>query len=217
MDPGIMAVWVNRWLIAVLATVLLCPSTAADYSYSKGEDVTIRGQVVDAAGAPVGNVTVLLELSRTRFQVTRFKKTKGNTLRVPVTAGPDGQYQHQWRWDGFYNTFELAVAMPILINGRQDFEILHRVEITPQVDQGSPVDVQLVLQETSYLEWLRRFVDGRASSEEQRIFYDLGRPDRIDAHGEGEFAWWYFQVGKVYRFRDGAIDLIEPFDPILPP
>ncbi len=217
MDQGMTTSKASPWLIAALTLALIAPSVAADKTYTKGDNVTIQGQVVDAAGTAVGNVTVLLELSRTRFQITRFRKTKSNTLRIPVTTGSDGQYVHQWRWDGYYNTFGLAVAMPVSINGRQDFEVLQRVDITAQVNQGSPVEASVVLQETAYLEWLRRFVDGRAGAEEKRIFHELGRPDRIDAHDEGEYAWWYFQIGKVYRFRDGAIELIEPFDPILPP
>ncbi|MEM7587275.1 MAG: hypothetical protein AAF560_28065 [Acidobacteriota bacterium] len=207
----------SRWLVAVLTAALVCPISAADYRYSKGDDVTIQGRVVDSNGVGVASATVLLELSRTKFQILQFKKVKSSTLRIPVTSGDQGQYLHKWRWDGFYNTFELAVAMPVTIDGREDYEVVHRVEITPQVRQGSPVEASLVLQDTDYLEWLRRFSNGLASSEEKRIFQELGRPDRIDAYDEGAFAWWYFQIGKVYRFRKGEIEQIEPFDPIQPP
>ncbi len=205
-------------LIALLACVLLWGVATAEAKglYKKGDHLSISGRVTDGAGQPLGEVTVLLELSRTSFRLSRFKKVKSDTLQIPVIAGPDGQYAHTWRWDGYYNTFELAVALPVRGRGGERFEIVHRFEITSRVEQGPPVNVPLVVEDTAYLSWLRRFVDGRASSEERRVFAELGRPDRIDTHGDEVFAWWYFEAGKVYRFRDGEIEQIEPFDPIKP-
>ena len=210
MDGGLR----KRLLGSVLAAALLPAPAIADAAYRKGDTVTISGQVTDPDGAPVGNVTVLLELSRTRFQLRSFRRVKGNTLRIPVIAAADGRYRHDWRWDGYYNTFALAVAMPVPREGRDDFEVLRRFEITQPVNQGGPVEVPLVIEDTTYLNWLRRFVDGRASSEEVRVFRELDTPDRID-HGTGDaWAWWYFEAGKVYRFRDGALEELETFEPV---
>ncbi len=207
-----------RPLIAVLACALLWGADAAECKapYKKGDHVAISGKVTDGGGQSVGQVTVLLELSRTGFRLSRFKRVKSDTLQIPVIASSDGRYEHTWRWDGYYNTFELAVALPVRQGGRDAFEVVHRLEITPQVEQGSPVTVPLVVKDTAYLRWLSRFVDGRAGAEERRVFEQLGRPDRIDSHGEEVFAWWYFEAGKVYRFRDGEIEQIEPFEPIKP-
>ncbi len=43
----------------------------------------------------------------------------------------------------------------------------------------------------------------------------MGRPDRFDGEGETA-AWWYFEAGKVYRFRAGALEQVEHFEPIKP-
>ncbi|MEM7352185.1 MAG: hypothetical protein AAF657_15395 [Acidobacteriota bacterium] len=200
-----------------LAIVLTClAGTAHGAAYRKGDPVAIDGRVTDGDGIAVPGVTVLFELSRKSFQLRSFRRVKGPPLKVPVVSGTDGEYRHLWHWDGYYNTFELAVAVPVQRNGRDDFEVLHRVDITPTVSQGGAIQVPLVIEDAAYLRWLRRFLDGQASAEERRIFEEMGRPDRIDAHDPGVFAWWYFEAGKVYRFRDGAIEQIEPFDPIKP-
>ena len=206
----------RRTLAAGLAVSLLGLAAAVEAApYRKGEPVVISGKIMDGDGAPISEVTVLLELSRKSFQLRRLRRVKSSTLSVPVTSGADGRYRHTWHWDGYYNTFELAIAMPVLKTG-DGYEIIHRTEITAAVDRGGVVEVPIVIQDTSYLEWLRRFLDGRASPEEKRIFGEMGRPDRIDNHGGDAFAWWYFEAGKVYRFRDGALELIEPFEPIEP-
>lgn len=195
--------------------VLAAPAADARGPYKKGDHISISGRVTDGEGRALSQVTVLLELSRTSFRLTRFQRVKSDTLKIPVIADARGRYEHTWRWDGYYNTFELAVALPA---GRDDaFEVVHRFEITSQVEQGSPVSVPLVVEDTSYLSWLRRFVDGQASAEEHRVFEEMGRPGRIDSHGDEVYAWWYFEAGKVYRFRDGEIEQIEPFEPIKQP
>lgn len=203
-------------LLTVLAGACLCIPAVEGAVYRKGDPVAITGRVTDSDGTAIADVTVLLELSRKSFQLRQFRRVKGNTLSVPVISDSDGGFRHLWHWDGYYNTFELAVALPVRRAGRNDFEVLHRVEITGTVAQGGSIQVPLVIEDSGYLKWLRRFVDDSASSEEKRIFDEMGRPDRIDAHGDGNYAWWYFEAGKVYRFRDGALEQIEPFEPIKP-
>ena len=206
---------IRRPLIVALAVTLLSAlaSTGARGTHRKGDHVLISGQVTSTEGQPVGNVTVLLELSRTAFSWRRFQQVKKNTLQIPVIATVGGQYLHDWRWDGYYNTFELAVALPIEKDGREDFEILHRTDITEQVLSGGPVVAPLVTGDDASLGWLRRLLDGSASAEESRIYQEMGRPDRFDSEAETS-AWWYFEAGKVYRFRDGALEQVEHFEPI---
>ena len=98
----------------------------------------------------------------------------------------------------------------------KEFDVVRRFEITQPVMQGGPVEVPLVIEDVTYLEWLRRFSDGSASAEETRVYLDLGRPDRLDFTGE-RAAWWYFAAGKVYRFAAGALEEVESFDPVAPP
>ena len=216
--------------IATVIAVLLCAPlpAAADAVHRKGDHVLFSGQVTDAGGEPVGNVTVLLELSRNSFSWRRLKKVKRNTLRIPVTATVDGQYLHDWRWDGYYNTFELAVAIPRSGAGApagDDYEVLHRTDVTATVlagkrpqgtDRSIPVVTPLVVEGVGDLGWLRRLLGGKAGAEENRIFGEMGRPDRVDADDGGASAWWYFEAGKVFRFRDGALEQVEHFEPIKP-
>ncbi len=215
---------IGAFLLAIPATAQTPPPAAGQpgTTLRKGDHVLFSGQVTGTDGNPVGNVTVLLELSRTSFNIRRFKKVKKNTLRVPVTTTVDGRYLHDWRWDGYYNTFELAVAIP---EGRDDFEILHRVDVTDKVREGVlPKDgirnlavvTPLVVEGTGDLGWLRELVGGTAGEDERRIFREMGQPDRVDRHEDGASAWWYFEAGKVYRFRDGALELTEDFEPIKP-
>ncbi len=212
-----------------IAAALLCAASpaAADSIHRKGDHVLFSGRVTGPDGEPVGNVTVLLELSRNSFSLKRFKKVKRNTLRIPVTATVDGQYLHDWRWDGYYNTFELAVAVPSAgrADGGDGYEILYRTDVTEPVlegrrpqgtDRSIPIVTALVVEGVGDLGWLRRLLGGTAGAEESRIFREMGRPDRVDSHDGGATAWWYFEAGKVFRFRDGALEQVEHFEPIKP-
>ncbi len=207
----------------VCGALLWVPATAADEAVlRKGDHVLFSGRVTGADGEPVSSVTVLLELSRTSFSLKRFKQVNKNTLRIPVTATVDGRYLHDWRWDGYYNTFELAAAVP---GGPGDFEILHRIEVTDSVRQGVlPADgtrnlavvTPLAVDGGGDLGWVRRLLAGTAGDDENRVFREMGRPERADDHGDGATSWWYFEAGKVYRFRDGALEEVETFEPIKP-
>ncbi len=208
-------------LVTGIAMLLLLIAAAAAHGarYDKGDHVLISGRVSGPDGAAITGVTVLLELSHTRFNWRKFRRTSTNTLRIPVTTTVDGQYLHDWRWDGYYNTFALAVGVPVKRGGKDDYGVLARAEITDQLKRGEPATVPLQVEAVSYLDWLRRFLDGRASGDEQRVYQDQGRPDRLDAEaadGSGESAWWYFEAGQVYRFEDGKLDQVEPFDPVKP-
>ena len=208
-----------RLLAAVLAALVLSPGAAEGGAYGKGDHVLISGQVRDTEGAAIGNITVLLELTHSSFSLRRFRRVETNTLRLPVVTTVDGRYLHDWRWDGYYNSFALVVALPVRRAGRDDFEMFTRTVITDQVKSGEPVTTDLVVEEIAYLDWLRRFLAGRASADEKQVYQEVGRPDRLDsdaADGSGESAWWYFAAGKVYRFRDRALEQVEPFEPVKP-
>jgi hypothetical protein len=63
---------------------------------------------------------------------------------------------------------------------------------------------------------LRAFVDSIDSDDERRVYREQGKPDRVEARtgAADEAAWWYFESGRVYRFRDGALVATESFDPV---
>ncbi|MCG8462248.1 MAG: hypothetical protein MI919_38685, partial [Holophagales bacterium] len=123
----------------------------------------------------------------------------------------------EWQWDGHHNTFTLAAGHEVELGGRPDFEILARRDVTPLVNQGGG-ELELTVEKAGYARWLGTYLDGRASDDEVRLFQDMGRPDRIslDPREPGESAWWYFSIGKVYRFADGALDQVTHFEPVAP-
>ncbi|MCP4662781.1 MAG: carboxypeptidase regulatory-like domain-containing protein [bacterium] len=211
--PGLVSVALMLLLAAVPAGLLYART------YRTGDPVTITGQVSDAGGRPMAEVEVLLEVSRRTFKLRSFRREKRDTLRVPATTDQDGRYSIVWRWDSYYNTFELAVALAVRKAGRDSIEVFTRVDVTEQVKGGSPVVVPLVVEDTSYLESLREFLAGLASDDELRVYREMGRPDRIDAGESGqdpESSWWYFEAGKVYRFRGGELQQVTHFEPVKP-
>ncbi len=213
-----------RTIAAALLLAFAAAGETPARTYKKGEVVTIGGRVTDAGGQPLADVSVVLEVSRRAFDLLRFwqpkeKRQKTDLLRVPTATDPDGSYSFEWRWDPYYDTFELAVALPVTKGGEDAFEVFHRRDVTADVGRGGPVTVALQVEDTGYLEWLRRFLAGQASDDEKRVYRDMGRPDRVDSAERSagtEVSWWYFEAGKVYRFVGGRLDQVVPFDPVPP-
>lgn len=185
--------------------------------YRKGQTVTMYGRVSDAEGHSLGEVTVLLEVSRRAFRWTKLRRETGNELTVPVTAGADGSYRIDWRWDPFYNLLALAVALPVREDGHETFEVFYRLDVTQWLAGASPVEIALVVPDTAALEELRAFLASIDSADEKRVYREMGRPDRIDrgvADYDPDRSWWYFEAGKVYRFRKGKLDAVVAFEPV---
>jgi hypothetical protein len=220
-----------------LAVTLAVPTAALDAlpwlrkgPYRQGDPVTLSGQVTDASGRALGGVTVLLEVSRRAFSLRRLGRETSGTLRLPAVADDAGRYRLDWRWDPYYNQFALLVALPVRkapsggtggesTAARDDYEVFHRREITAEVHGGSPVEVALVLPDATAYDALRDFLASLRSDDEKRVYQEMGRPDRVDAaqaHYDPDRTWWFFAAGKAYRFRDGRLDQVVRFEPILP-
>ena len=222
MDRGIGNKITSR-LAAILALLVGLTASDADAGpYRRGEYITITGQVRTLEGAPVGDVTVLFEASRRTFRLSKAFKSKKDrektdALQVPTETDAQGNYRFEWRWDPYFNNFELAVALPTGSSASQGFEIFHRTDFTDRIEKGSPVEVNLEVEDTAELTWLQRFVSDLASDDEHRIYNEMGRPDRIDTDERStgtEISWWYFEHGKVYRFQGGELSQVTHFDPI---
>jgi len=186
----------------------------------RGTPIKISGHVLDTSRTPLRGVTVLLETSKRPSGLFKKRKKKETVDKVslPTKANAEGSFTFDWPWDPYYDTFTLAVALPINQRDRRTFEILHRIDITVDLFAGTLGEIELVVEESEGLVWLRRFLGDEASADQRRIFEELGRPDRYDAPEEegGEAAWWYFTAGKVYWFKEGRLDQVVHFESIPP-
>lgn len=206
-----------RILTAAVALSLVAAGVAAGRTYKKGDEVVFTGQVRDAAGKALNDVTVLLEVSRRAFTLRKWGREKVATLQVPGPTDPRGNYRIVWQWDRYYDMFELVVAMGVRRDGEDTYQVFHRIDLTGNVLEGSPVVFPLVVEDTTDLERLRAFFKSLKSEDEKRIYQEMGLPERID-RGEADYdpdrSWWYFKAGKVYRFRDGKLEKVTHFDPV---
>ena len=55
------------------------------------------------------------------------------------------------------------------------------------------------------------------SDDEHRVYDEMGKPDEVKMvryPDSVESTWWYFDRGRAYRFRDGHLEQVIPFDPV---
>lgn len=175
----------------------------------------IRGRVLDAEGQPMAGVSVVLEASRTAFRLRSFKRQTSEPVQVPTTSDADGRFSFDWRRDRHFNDLGLLVGLPVRKGGRETFEVFMRQDISEQARSADgPFEIFLTVQSSAQLEWMRRFLAGQAHADEDKVYRELGRPDRLDHDSVlDESSWWYFEAGKVYHFRAGALQQVTHFDP----
>jgi hypothetical protein len=210
-----------RWLPAAVALAFLLvaagrPASAA--SYDQGQRVQVTGLVADPQGRPLDGVRVTLEVSRTYFSVRQFRRTQADDVRrVSATTNARGEYSVEWPWDSYFNHFELVAGVPVR-KGRADrLEELTREDVTKRLVGGSPVVVSLVVQNVKFLENLRQFLAMVKSDDERRTYDEMGKPDKVQRFeypDHVEASWWYFESGRVYRFRSGRLEQVVPFTPV---
>ncbi len=176
----------------------------------------IAGHIVDQQGRPLAGVTVILEVSRTAFSLRHLQQETGSVLRLPTHTDAQGYFRFDWTWQRHYNVFQLADRP------RGDLRRQARLrDGAPPRPLGrnretAPSDLKLTVTETGYLYWLRRLLGGQATTDEQRLYRENGRPGRIDDYSDGKSAWWYFEAGKVYRLASGVLEQTQSFTPIVP-
>ncbi|MDH3745803.1 MAG: hypothetical protein OES47_11950 [Acidobacteriota bacterium] len=205
--------------------------------YPAGEPVVITGTVTSSDGKALAGVEVALTGYRRSFDVWRVRRTKKGEYTILAVSGADGRFEISWRWDDFYNHFELRAGIgtevpeePAEELGRSEaglpesadtskFLVLAEADLSKRIRHGSPVVSSLIIKDTELLESWQGFLGTLESREQRRVYQELGKPDKVQNVGfstHREVAWWYFERGKVYRFRDGEIDSIEDFEPVLP-
>lgn len=195
---------------------LAAPSFAA--RYEQGQRVQVTGIVADRTGRPLEGIRVSLEASRSYFSLRQLRRTAADDVRrVSAVTNAKGEYTVEWPWDSYFNHFELVSGVPVR-KGREDrLEELAREDVTKRLLSGSPVVVSPVVENTKFLDSLRQFLAMVRSTDEQRTYEEMGRPDkvqRLEYPDHVEDSWWYFESGRVYRFRDGRLEQVVPFTPV---
>jgi hypothetical protein len=192
-------------------------SAAASSGFKRGQTVTFAGQVIDARGLPMPNLELQLEVSREAFSLRQFKKVEGETLRLPAKTDADGRFRISWVADRHYNNFRLSAGLEVSRGGQATFEVVSQHDLSQAYRDGAVDSLVIRVESSGFIAWLRGYIDGKASADEVKLWNDHGRPGRLDDYGDGRTAWWFFEIGKVFRLSYGSIDQVQPFSPIVPP
>jgi hypothetical protein len=206
-------------LLAALVCLLVSALPAAAARYAQGERVQVTGNVTDAQGQPLSDVRVTFEATRTYFSVRELRRTEDKEVRrVSATTNAAGQFTLEWPWDSYFNHFEVVAGAPVRVKGGGErLEELSRQDVTRRVLAGSPAVVSVTLENRQFLDNLRQFLASIQTEDQRKVYQEMGKPDRIrnvQYPGHLEASWWYFESGRVYRFRDGRLEQVVPFDPV---
>lgn len=203
----------------LLALVTAPPAAAARSPYAQGDEVLFTGVVTDAAGLPIPDLQVTLEASRAVFTIRRLGRVRENATRLATVTDERGEFNLPWRWDEYYNRFDLIVSVPVRTESGENQVELQRVDLSRRTVQGSPVVSAVQLTDTELVDARREFLAALDSKDEHKVYEQAGQPDRFDSvrfPGYEEVTWWYFRHGRAYRFHDGTLHQVIPFDPISP-
>ncbi len=199
------------------AACALSALPAAAARYERGAKIEVTGVVTGPDGSPMRDLRVVLEQRRETFDIRSFRRAVRDTRRIAASTDAQGQFTLSFPWDGYFNRYELAVGVPVRKPGGERIEVLERVDLTPRLDKGSPVVSAVVIENAAFVRKLREFVAQVQSPDEQRVYAEMGKPDEVKVvqyPDRREASWWFFESGKVYRFRDGRLTQITPFDPV---
>jgi len=203
-------------LLGLLAAGALAPAVAA--RYAQGERVQITGIVADAQGQPLPEIRVTFEATRTYFSIRQLRRTTDKEIRrVSATTSATGEYTLVWPWDSYFNHFEVAAGVPVRAGSVERLEELARQDVTRRVQAGSPAVVAVTVENRQFLDSFRQFLASIKTEDQRKVYQEMGKPDRIrnvQYPGHLESSWWYFESGRVYRFRDGRLEQVVPFDPV---
>lgn len=204
--------------MALLLAALPAPALSLlGNRYETGQRVEVTGLVTDTEGRPLEDVQVVLELAREVFSIRDLGRTRKKVTPVTTTTNGRGEYTIAFPWDDYYNRFDLVVGVPVRGRGGERFTELERVDLTRRLEKGSPVVATVTVENAEFIRNLREFLATVDSDDERRIYQELGRPDRVRETrypNQSETSWWYFEVGRVYRFVDGALLGTERFEPV---
>lgn len=205
-------------MLAVLAGMTaILPVPAAAAPYEQGQRIQFTGLVSDRQGQPLANVQVVLEVTRTYFSVRHLRREQVDTRKVRGTTNERGEYILEWPWDSYFNHFELVVGVPLRKARTEQLQELERLDVSKRAVAGAPVVSALVVQNAAFIVHLREFLASVRTDDQRRVYDEMGRPDKVETvkyPSWAEVSWWYFETGRVYRFRDGHLEQVVPFDPV---
>jgi len=213
-------------VLAVLSLVAApAPPANAGVRYDQGQRIQVTGIVADAQGQPLSDLRVVLEVSRTYFSMRELRRTADPDLRrVSATTNAHGEFTIEWPWDSYFNHFELVAGVPVqarLESGKlgERVEELARQDITRRIQGGSPAVIAVTVDNRKFLDAFRQLLASMTTDEMRKVYGEMGTPDKVrnvQFPGHLEISWWYFDAGRVYRFRDGHLAQVTPFDPVHP-
>lgn len=209
----------SRGFLLLLAGLSLLPATPAQAArYDDGQRIQVTGVVLDSQGQPLSGLRVVFEGTRTYFSIREMHRTADQDVRkVTATTDAAGQYTITWPWDSYFNHFELVAGVPVRTRAGDTVQELARQEITRRVEAGSPAVVAVTIDNRQFLDNFRQFLASIKTDDQHKVYQEMGRPDRIrnvQYPTYLESSWWYFEAGRVYRFRDGHLEQVTPFDPV---
>jgi hypothetical protein len=205
----------------LLAIAAAGPAAAAlpwSLPFAEGETVRFSGTVADPAGRPIPGIEVAVIAASRKFDLRSFSKVPGESERRVARTDARGEYAIDWTWDSRFREFAVVAFVTARGPDGDHERELARAEVGKRLRQGSPVLAALTVENADFFYALRDFVASLASEDERRVYQEAGRPDAVDRR-EGEVreaAWWYYGLGRVYRFRDGRLAEVERFDPVRP-
>lgn len=204
--------------LCLLAAILAPRPAAAAARYDQGQRIQVTGIVADSQGQPLKDLRVVLEVSRTYFSMRSLRRTADpDVRRVGATTDARGNFTIEWPWDSYFNHFELVAGVPVHTRTGETVQELARQEITRRVEAGSPAVVAVTVESRVFLDNLRQFLASIKTDDQRKVYQEMGKPDRVrnvQYPGYLESSWWYFEAGRVYRFRDGRLEQVTPFDPV---
>jgi hypothetical protein len=207
--------------LAVLLSIcaLAQPTAAARSPYAQGDEVVFNGVVTNSSGVPISGLQITLEASRAAFNFKRLGRVRENLRRLATVTDERGEFSLPWRWDDYFNRFDLVVAIPVRSSEGEELVELQRVDLSRRTHQGSPVISAVQLTDTELVDSRQEFLASLDSNDERKVYEQVGQPERMDRvtfPSYEEVTWWYFRQGRAYRFHDGTLHQVIPFEPVEP-
>lgn len=147
--------------------------TAKQRGYDRGEIVTISGVATDIANQPVAELEVVLRASRQSFDYLRFRKRRPVVREVATTTSAEGEFEIEWPWDKGFNRFTLLFGVSVAEPGGEEFQVLHREDLSRRIEHGSPVASSVQIQDTSYLDSFLEFRAGLESEAQRKVYREV--------------------------------------------